>query len=633
MRKNFVYFVLVPTVILGIVVYLYLNSWIESGLEYAGEQLVGAKVEIDNFKLTINPLGGEFSRLQVTDPHNGWKNLFEVGKAKFALDLGQLLRGKYIVETMEINELILGTQRLSDGSIPKKQDELPESKFTSTSIGATSPSESLPSTALAEEHRKRSQVSFDIEKIKRDLRYDSLLNPANLYTLRYLDTLRQEARALDSLWNTTVAEFQGIRKKLTDIEVSIKSIDVNAIQDIQTATETLTKIRTAVAEVKEIQEAVSKRRQAVIQTVNEFNTSLNAIDDIVKNDYVRVVQAAKLPDLSLKGLSELFFGDEIFTEAIKYLKYAEKARTILQNTSSTPAMEKPQRMRGQTIHFPAERSYPKFWIKKIVISGGTARHQNPNYFYAKGEVRNITNDQRITGVPLTVDLFATRGSIVSLSMKFLFDRTKNLPYDYYNVRITGIPIATMKLGSPNFLPSKVSNARMDADVTVEIPHRGFDARATMQINNINIIFERAPTTVVERIVQEVVMPLKGFSTLFRMWKVDNQFKVAFETDLDNQLMARTKQVIGAELAKIQNEIKKNIDDLLAGKKKEIEKLYTEKRDMLLVMVREYEMMVEDKLAFVESKKKELEQRIESEKTKRTEDVKKKAGEALKKLLK
>lgn len=630
MRKNFVFFVLIPLIILGIVLYLFLNSWIESGLEYIGEQIVGAKVEIDNFKITVSPLGGEFSRLQVTDPNDGWKNLFETGKAKFAVDLGQLLRGKFIIETMEVNNLILGTKRTSDGSLPKKEKQAePQDMYRSTGQEAPEP----PVTAMVvAEQQKRSGVTFDIDELKRQLNYDSLLNPCTLYTLRYIDTLKHQVAAVDTQWKTTVAELERSKKRITELETTIKSIDVGGIKDIQTATETLTKVRTALSEAQELRKTVENQRQSITNTIQDMNRSITRIDDVLREDYQRALQAAKLPDLSFSGLSEMIFGKEMIDEALTYLQYAEKARAVIKNSSDKPAMEKPKRFKGQTIHFPVERAYPKLWIKKIHISGGTDQKQNPNYFYAKGEVRNITNDQRITGVPLTVDLLATRGGIVTLTMNFLFDRTKNLPYDRYSVQLSGVPIATMSLGSSSFLPAKITNAKMDAGITVEIPYRGFDGRATIQMYNMAIVFEREPKTVVERIVCDVLTPINKFNTLIRMWKVEDQFKMAFETDLDNQLLARTKQVLGAELARLQNEIKNRVDQEINAKRKELEKLYTEKRETIQARLREYESIVTEKVASIENTKKELEQRIESEKNKKTDEVKRKAGETIKKFL-
>ena len=68
MRKRLVYFVLIPLIILGIVLYFFHDRWIESGLEYAGEQVTGARVEIDNLSLSVSPLGLTMARLQVRQP-------------------------------------------------------------------------------------------------------------------------------------------------------------------------------------------------------------------------------------------------------------------------------------------------------------------------------------------------------------------------------------------------------------------------------------------------------------------------------------------------------------------------------------------------------------------------------------
>lgn len=73
MRKKLIFFALVPVLALCVVLYLFADQWIESGLEAAGEGAVGAKVEIDNLKLSISPVAIEFSRLQVASPKDPWK--------------------------------------------------------------------------------------------------------------------------------------------------------------------------------------------------------------------------------------------------------------------------------------------------------------------------------------------------------------------------------------------------------------------------------------------------------------------------------------------------------------------------------------------------------------------------------
>ena len=97
MRKKFVLFVLLPVIVILVVVYLFIDRWVAAGLEAGGEAIVGAKVEIEQLHLTLSPIGVEWRRLQVADPHDPWKNLFETGTVRFALNFGQLLRSKYII--------------------------------------------------------------------------------------------------------------------------------------------------------------------------------------------------------------------------------------------------------------------------------------------------------------------------------------------------------------------------------------------------------------------------------------------------------------------------------------------------------------------------------------------------------
>ena len=118
MRKKFILYVLIPAHHHRVVVYFFIDGWVEAGLETAGESVVGAKVEIDHLKLTLFPLGVTFERMQVANPDDPWKNIFETRHVGFTMDAGQLLRGKYIIETMEVKDLILGTKRTTDGSIP-----------------------------------------------------------------------------------------------------------------------------------------------------------------------------------------------------------------------------------------------------------------------------------------------------------------------------------------------------------------------------------------------------------------------------------------------------------------------------------------------------------------------------------
>ncbi len=637
MRKNFVFFVLVPAFLLFVTIYLFLDSWIESGLEYAGEKVVGAKVEIDNLRITINPIGIDFTRLQVADPNDGWTNLFETGKVQFALNFGQLLRGKYIVETMEMNNLIFGTKRSTDGSIPKPKEKL--SDKTGKQISLTDSTgqfqqslveDAKPSLAPKD---SKSAPSFDIEKLKRELNTDSLLNPNNLATYRRIDSLKSQINNASVQWQTTLDEFDKSKVKLSEIESRTKSINIGNIKDLKSANDALDNAKSILKDASDVKNSFNERKAVLTTGVNNFTDSFKELDDLVKEDFRNVLNMARLPDISMKGLAEMLLGKDILNKAYEYLGYVDMAKSKIQNTSSKPPIEKPKRFEGQNIHFPVERAYPKFWVKKIHVSGGTDQKQDPQYFYAKGEVLNITNDQRITGFPLTVDLSATKGGTTTLALGASFDRRKELAVDNYKAILTGLPINKMSLGNSDFLPARITNSIANASIIVEVPGNKFNSNTGINFTNMSLEFNREPKGIVERIVRDVLAPITGFKVNLRMWKSENKFDVAFETDLDDRLASRTKQVIGAEIEKIRRDIQNKLNAKIAEKRAEAENLYNEKREMVMSKVKEYENQVNEKLAMVETKKKEIEDRIEQEKKKQVDDATKKAKDAIKNIFK
>jgi uncharacterized protein (TIGR03545 family) len=629
MRKKFVYFILIPFIIFSLIVYFFIDSWITSGLEYAGEKAVGAKVEIDHLHLTINPIGIEFARLQVANPDSGWKNIFETGKVKFALNFGQLLRAKYIIETMEVNNLILGTKRSSDGSIPKPK----EVKLAVDSTGKPI----IPITEQAKSslvpQDSKSSTSFDLDKIKRELNIDSLLNPNNLVSYRQIDTLKKQINDASTQWQNTLDDIDKSKAKLAEIETKAKSINTGNIKDIQSANDALNNIKSILNNANDVKTSFNNQKSLLTDGVNKFNGSIKDLDNLATQDFRNVVSIAHLPDVSMKGIAEIVLGKDLLKKAYSYLGYVEMARTKIQNSSDKPSIETPNRLKGQNIQFPIERAYPKFWIKKILISGGTDQAHDPQYFYAKGQVLNISNDQRITGLPLTVDLMATKGGTTTLSLNASFDRRKELAVDDYKAQLTGLEVNEMSFGRSDFLPTKVTNAVADASIYVVVPGSRFNSNTKVVFKNMTLSFDRNPNGLVERIVHDVLASIKGFNVNLRMWRNEDKFDVAFATDLDDQLTSRTKQVIGDEVAKIQTDLRNKLNAKIAEKRNEVEKLLSEKKDMVTTRLKDYENQMNDKLAVVESKKKEIENRIDQEKKKQIDDISKKAKGALKGLFK
>lgn len=622
-RTKFVTIVLVPLIALATITYFFVDRWIESGLETAGESIVGAKVEIDHLRVTLSPLAIEFRRLQVANPKDGWKNIFETGKVRAAMDFGQLLRGKFIVETVEVNDLILGTKRTTNGALPKKREE---------SNKQTLPSIAQQAGAIVETESKKAPM-FDLEKLKKGLKIDSLLKAQNLRSVQHIDTLKQQVQRASQEWQSVLSDIDKSKQRLSEVESSVKSINTNELKSLDKIVEAANKVSNAAKSVGEVNDLFKNRRSSINNQLATITASVNSIDDLAKQDFESVKGMARLPDMNMQGLAHLLLGQQILDEVNSYLGWVDFARNTVPRYVPKPDYEAPERFKGQDIQFPTDRSFPKLWVKKILVSGGEDKNQDPNYFYAKGEVHDISSNQQLAGQPLTVALNGTKGGTTSLSLQVTFDRRRDEPLDNYKLKLAGLAVGDFELGRSDFLPAKITQSVASADAVVNMPGRIFDGNLGLNFSGLTLHFDRPPANDVERIARDVLEGVRGFNVDLRLWNAKGAMDMAFTTDLDALIAARTKKVIGDEIARIQNDIRGKVNQKIAEKRQEFDKLYNQKREEVLSQLRSYENLVNEKVAFVEGRKKELEAKVEQEKKKQAESAKKKLEDAVKGLFK
>jgi len=161
---------------------------------------------------------------------------------------------------------------------------------------------------------------------------------------------------------------------------------------------------------------------------------------------------------------------------------------------------------------------------------------------------------------------------------------------------------------------------INASAEAFIPGDRFDATVKLAFRDFSLAFDRAAQNDIERITRDVLASINGFNVGLRMWNTGGPLDVALITDLDDQLAARTKKVIGDELARLQNDIRAKVNQRIAEKRAEFEKIFNQKKEEALSQLRSYESLVNQNLAFLDGKKKELDARVEQAKKKGLEDA-------------
>jgi len=610
MRRKFIYVVLIPIIILLIVVYIFHNTWIESGIEYAAEEVVGAKVEIDDLQLNFSPLGIEWTKIQVANPQNTWRNLFETGRVEFAIDFNQLLRGKYIIELAEVNDLQIDTKRSTDGAIDKERnrrailagDKLSFSKLADDAIKNTV---SIPPV-------------FDLVKLKKGFNADSLVKALDMQTVKHIDTMKSRINDLTNQWLVIKNDFETQKQKVLDIEKQVTAINPSSLNNVQSITSTITIVDNAIKAVNEISSLINTRSASVKGSIENITSSVSMIDDYVKSDFDKLKGMARLPSINTKGMANLLVGSEMYKRTKNYMRLADEARATVQEYQSEPEYESPPRMVGQDIKFPEERGYPKFWIKRIKITGGTCKSAE-DYFRASGVAENISDNQLLTGLPISINLEGVGNDRRTLKLTGLLDRRSDIPFDKFTASLSNVPIGEFSLGNSNFLPTKITDAVMKSTVNISIPGNKIDATAEFNLQNMKLKFETEPKTLAEQIAHQVLIGIDGLNIQLRAWNTNGIFDIALSTDLDERLAQRISALIGEEIVKLQNELRKKFDAVVQEQIQKFDKLYKEKLAEVQNQLGSYQALFTDKLNIVENKKAELLEQLEKQKKGFVED--------------
>jgi len=609
MRKNFIYFVLIPFVLLCVAVYFFIDGWVESGLETAGEALVGAQVEIDHLNVSFSPVGIQWKKMQVANPRDPWKNFFETGNVKFALNLGQLLRSKYIIETMEVSDLILGTKRMTDGSLPGDTPNGDESSEAFAALAKEALNKTVAQTPL-----------FNLDALRGGLNVDSLVSALDIQTLKLLDSLRHQIEAASKQWESSISDFENSRQRLSDIETSIKAINPAELKNVDKIMAAISYVDNAFKTVKDVENTFNQRRAFIERDVKGLSASLGSVKDVAKTDLSNLMSLARLPSLNTSGVAQLLVGQEMYNRARMYLYWVDFARANIKKYAPEPDDQKPPRMKGQDIRFPVDRGYPTFWIQKVLISGGTDTTQTDAYIRARGEAKNISNDQTITGQPMTIALEGAQGEGRALTLDAFIDRRGDIPFDKYRATLRNVPLAEFQLGKSDFLPSKITDARLSSDVSISIPGDRFDSRTTLDFTKVTLEFNADPKNTVERLVRDVLKGVNSFDVSLRLWNTASAFDIALATNLDDKIASRLKDVLGAEFTKLQNELRRKLDAKISEQHQKVERLYNEKRGEIEEQINSYKTLISQHLTMVEGKKKELTDRLEKEQKGKVENT-------------
>lgn len=323
-------------VLLALGWYLVAPMIIERGIESAGSEALGAKVEVGQIDLTLFPLGVEIDGLQVADPDQPMSNLFEVNKINFAVESSQLLWKKISIDELTIDGIQINTPRTSSGALQGGR---------------------------ATQKLSQEIASIDLPQMTDD-DIKQLVDNADLITVKRLEKLKQTQAQMQTYWKSALdkealeerskalqSEFNRLKKRAKENKMNLltdrkawKKLKKNIDKEQKSLANLNKKLK---ADKKDLQQQIADVRQGPKDDLNAIMSNMGLGNGV-------------------SGLSDKFLGPQ-FTPWIEKVLSMTQGMTASENsTDNAPVYTT---TRGHLVKFKDEQVFPDLLVKKISLNG------------------------------------------------------------------------------------------------------------------------------------------------------------------------------------------------------------------------------------------------------------------------
>lgn len=600
-------------VLAGIIValsFIFTDRWLEGQMESYGSDLVGAKVEFEGVHFSILGLQMRWKRLQVTDPDNTMTNLFETAGCDFDIDPLPLLSKKINVENFALTGLRFNTPRETDGKLPGKtrREE------------ATTPEFIRDIQKNLNQELSRQPLFQLAQMAGKKIDVDSIFAVLGLKSPQKIDSLRNLGAQKYQQWETRFQDLPD-EKDFQAIQAKIAALDPNKIKGVN-------ELQSALGTAKDLQSQLNGYKQTYDAIKTDFSADLKAVKALpaqvpawIQADFQQALSMAKLPDFSLKNIANILFGRQVIQQIETVTRYVGMARYYGEKyQAAVPKQEKPPRLKGQDIHFGKLFEPPKFWIKKMALSGEVL-----DGLQIAGNAANIVSDQKIIGQPTTFDLGGTRQDQASLKLNASLDYSGETPKENITLDLAQIPLQNVKLTSFELLPSKIERGKGFIQAAVDFA--GGDFRANVQFNGTQLAFappdgEAKLDQRLQRISRSIAAAIKEVNFKASARQQTGDFKFSINSNLDNLVADQLKTALAGELQLARQQLEERVNREAAKYKQQLDALIAEKEQLLAGQLQK----VEGELKKYDDQVKQVQKDIEKK-------IKDAGGNLLKDLLK
>ncbi|MFI5210886.1 MAG: TIGR03545 family protein [Gemmatimonadales bacterium] len=514
-----------------------------SSEEYATEAL-GAEVDIGGLRITESQARVTLTGLQVADPYDRTRNLFEAGRIVLDLDPVPLLEKKLVIDQMELTGLRF--------LVPRR-----------------SPAREIKSVGIAQ--RIRAQMGdwhhqFDVPLLSLtpvDTIKALVLDPSRLGTVQAAQTLTQQGDSVRKSLEGAIGAVQPgpVLDSARALAARLAATDPAKL-GVAGSARAVADVKHALDQVARLKQQVAGLKQSAQSGVQLLGQGVKDLDAARQKDYQFARGLLQLPSISAPDISYLLFGPATASIFEQALYYTDLGRSYLPPGLDPLRKPGPRRLRmaGTTIAFPKLNSWPTFLLRQGKLGFSFGGDSTSGAFGAT--VQGLTSEPAIYGRPT---LFSARGALqgalpLSVDLGGALDHVTATPRDSLRAAVGGLPLPAFTLPG---LPYRLTPGRGDVAFAFALDGdrlRGAWSIRSNQLGAALVDSARGKAqTPIQALVGRVLGGVQQLELDARLGGTIQKPSLQINSNVGDALAGGLRTVLGQEVAKAEARVKAEVD--------------------------------------------------------------------------
>ena len=555
-------------IVIGLIVLyftLFLDTHLRRGLEYAATQANGAEVNIGKLDTSVWDASVVLGDIEMTNPGLPARNRVQIGAINFRMLWDALLRGKVVINEASIVDIDINTLRSRPGRVlpvkPAKKGEgfsdqaltLMQGEFSGNVLG-----DLAAIAAGADPKQKLASMGGDLK------------------SSAFISEMQKALDDKESQWESRFAampsgdDFSALQRRLAGVNLD----DLKDVNKVQASLNELGSIR---SDFDGKTNSVSETGKALTGELSSLKGSISGLDELVKQDVRNLQTRMRLPSLDASTLSRALFGMDVLDKMQKARGYMDQARSYMPAKNEKEAIVVHERNKGRDYEFDRGNSYPRFWLRKALITSSVAGG-------ISGQILDVSTNQGMIGRPMMATIMGNlpQQDISNIKAELVVDHTTAMPVERLTMEAGKYGVEERSLVSSPNVELGISKALGSVKFIAELREENVDVSLNNKFTQV-ALDTKAQSSVVLEMINTSVAGLDSVNLDAQVtgtWsKLDWQLSTNLASALERGMSRYLKEKMDAARARIENMVNDGIAEQrkrLYARQNEIESAFKAK---------------------------------------------------------